>query len=318
MRQHRRPFRTLAAATWLLLALALGGTAWAQSQQAPVSRAARYTGRINFVTTGGSLRTQPNTGNACTLATTSARALSGIPAGTTVLSAWLYWAGSASTSGGTTQVDATVTLNGTTVNAARTFTAAYDNGGTLFRYFGAVADVTSLVTGNGNFTFGGLTVNNGAPHCASQAVVGGWGLVVIYQGASERLRAINVFDGLQFFRGSSLTLTPDGFRIPASNIDGRIAVITWEGDPNNSDPLNGVSESLAFNGSTLDDGLVPAGSVPTVQQFDGTINSQGVTTSYGVDVDIYDVSALGLHWARNRRPRCTPRAATSCCSARRS
>ncbi len=276
----------------LLLAFA-GREALAQSVDVPVSRSARFTGRINFVTTGGSLRTQPNTSNACAVGSTSSGALTGIPAGTTVVAAFLYWGGSATTTGGgATVVDSSVTLNGATITAGRTFTGRYDNAGTLFPFFGAVADVTSRVSGNGTFTFGGLTVNTGAPHCASQAVLAGWGLVVIYQGTNERLRAINIFDGLQFFRGSSLTLTPDGFRTPATGIDGRVAVITWEGDPNNSEPLGGFSESLRFNGSLIDDGLVPAGSVPGVQQFDGTISSTGSVTSYGVDVDQYDVTAL--------------------------
>lgn len=208
------------------------------------------------------------------------------------MAAYLYWGGSASTSGGNIVIDNVVTLNGSSVTANRTFTASYDNAGTALPFFGAVADVTSLVSGNGNFTFGGLTVNSGNPHCAVAAVTAGWGLVVIYQGASERLRSINIFDGLQYFRGSSLNLTPDGFRVPTSNVDGRVAVITWEGDPANSGSLNGFSESLSFNGTTLDDGLVPAGSSPTIQQYDGTINSQGVVTSYGVDVDSYNVSAL--------------------------
>ena len=276
-----------------LLALAFEcAPAFAQSQQTPITRAARFTGYINFVTTGGSLRTEPNTGNACAVGTTSTQTLSGIPAGRTVLAAYLYWGASAGTSGGATQIDSTVTLNGSTVTAARTFTAAYDNAGTLLRYAGGVADVTSRVTGNGSYTFGGLTINNGAPHCAVAAVAGGWGLIVIYQGAAERLRAINVFDGLQLFRGSALTLTPDGFRTPPSGIDGRVAIITWEGDPGNSGPLSGFSESLRFNGGLLDDGLVPAGSDPTLQQYDGTVNSQGVVTSYGADIDTYDVTAL--------------------------
>jgi uncharacterized repeat protein (TIGR01451 family) len=104
------------------------------------------------------------------------------------------------------------------------------------------------------------------------------------------LRAINVFDGLDYFYGSALTLNPDGFRVPATNIDGRIAVFTLDGDPGNSTTNNGFDEAFRFNGNLLDDGLVPAGSVPTVQQFDGTINTQGVVTSYGVDVDQYDIS----------------------------
>ncbi len=276
----------------LLLALA-GGAALAQTVDTPVARSARFTGKINFVTTGGSLRTQSNTGNACAVGASSSGALTGIPAGRTVLAAYLYWGGSASTSGGgATIVDSSVTLNGTTINANRTFTGTYDNGGTLFRYFGGVADVTARVTGNATFSFGGLTANTGAPHCNSQAVLSGWALVVIYQGSTERLRAINIFDGLQFFRGSALTLTPDGFRVPPNNIDGRVAVITWEGDPGNSDPLGGFSESLRFNGTAIDDGLVPAGSSPALQQFDGTVSSTGSVSSHGVDVDQYDVSAL--------------------------
>ena len=37
-------------------------------------------------------------------------------------------------------------------------------------YFGGFADVTSRVAGNGSYTFSGLTVNTGAPHCGSSAV----------------------------------------------------------------------------------------------------------------------------------------------------
>jgi uncharacterized repeat protein (TIGR01451 family) len=280
------------AAALLLLCAALFdmGSAWAQSQT-PIARSERFSGNINFVATGGSLRTQSNTGDACALAPTSTATLSGIPAGTSVVAAFLYW-GASTTGGATPAIDASVSLNGSGVTAARTFTAVFNNGGTLLPYFGAVANVTTLVTGNGSYTFGGLTANNGAPHCAVQGVTAGWGLVVVYAGPNERLRAINIFDGLQFFRGNALTLTPDGFRIPATNIDGRVAVITWEGDPGNSGPLGGFSESLRFNGSLLDDGLVPAGSDPALQQFDGTVNTQGVVTAHGVDVDTYDVSSL--------------------------
>ena len=132
----------------------------------------------------------------------------------------------------------------------------------------------------------------GSPHCDVSAVVSGWSLIVIYESASERLRAINLYDGLASFRGSQVILTPDGFRVPATNIDGRIAVFTLEGDPANSDQMNGIDEALRYNGILLDDGINVAGSDPLVQQFDGTINTQGIATSYGIDVDQYDISAL--------------------------
>ncbi len=266
----------------LACVLAFAGARDAHAQA--ITRFVRDTGHINFVTTGGSLRNADNNTNACTVNATSSQALTGIPAGTTIRNAYLYWGASGNAA------DTSVSLNGSTVTATRTFARTFNNG-TAFNFFGAFADVTSLVTGNGTYTFGNLTVGTGTPWCGSQAVAGGWALIVIYESAAERLRAINIYDGLDYFYGSSVTQTPDGFRVPASNIDGRIAVFTLEGDPGNSGTQNGVDEALRFNGNLLDDGLVPAGSVPTVQQYDGTISTAASLTSYGIDVDQYDVSA---------------------------
>ncbi|MGH8177563.1 MAG: hypothetical protein ACREV5_15000 [Steroidobacter sp.] len=269
---------------WICFALLATWSLQAFAQQTPITRYTRLTGNINFIATGGSLRTSAS--DACAVGATSSESLAGIPAGASIVAAYLYWGGSGAA------IDSSVTLNGSGVTASRTFQAVYDNAGTDLPFFGGFADVTTRVTGNGTYTFGGLTVNTGAPHCGVAAVQAGWGLIAIYGSPSERLRAINVFDGLQYFRGSSLTLTPNGFRIPATNIDGRFAVITWEGDPANSDPLNGFAEALRFNGSLLDDGIVAPGSNPAVQQFDGTVNSLGVDDSYGADIDTYDISAL--------------------------
>jgi uncharacterized repeat protein (TIGR01451 family) len=268
-----------------VIALTLFGIS-AHAQQTAITRFARFTGNINFVATGGSLRTQPNTGDSCAVGASSTQALTGIPAGATIVAAYLYWGGSGAT------VDSSVTLNGQAVAAQRTFTATFVNGGTSFPYFGGFADITASITGNGSLTFSGLTVTTGAPHCGSSAVVAGWSVVAIYGSPAERLRAVNVFDGLQFFRGSALTLNPDGFRIPPSNYDGRVTVVTWEGDPGNSTPLNGFSEVFRFNGAAVDDGIVVPGSDPVIQPYDGTVNTAGVATSYGVDVDTFDITAL--------------------------
>jgi len=269
---------------WLASAVLLACAASAHAQSAPISRSARFIGNINFVATGGSLRNSAS--NTCSVTSNSTAALSGIPAGSTIIAAYLYWGGS----GGT--VDSNVTLNNATIGASRTFTTTFNNAGTNFPYFGGFADVTSRVTGNGSFTFRNLSVATGSPHCDSSAVVAGWGLIVVYQNASENRRAINVFDGLQYFRGSALTLSPDGFRVPASPINGKMAIVAWEGDPANSLALDGFSEALRFNGTALDDGIVVSGSDPAQQPYDGTINTLNVSTSYGVDVDTFNVSSL--------------------------
>ena len=255
------------------------------AQATPISTtpSIRFTGQYNYVATGGSLRNSAS--NACSLDSTRSQILTGIPAGSTIVAAYLYWGGSGST------VDSTVTLNGATITANRTFTTTtVISGFTDFSFFGGFADITSRITGNGTLTFGGLSVDSGGDYCNSAAVTAGWSVIVIYGSTSEPLRAINIFDGLDWFRGSALPLSVSGFRIPASGIDGKMTVVTWEGDPGNSDPLNGFSESLSFNGNLLDDGIVPAGSSPTVQQYDGTINTLGLDNTYGVDVDTYNVS----------------------------
>jgi uncharacterized repeat protein (TIGR01451 family) len=269
-----------------LAALFLGaGQAHAQA----ITRYVRDTGNINFVTTGGTMRTQSNDVNACSVGTSSSQALSGIPAGTTIRNAYLYWGGSGTTN------DPNITFNGAALTATRTFATTVLFNSTSHAYFGHFANVTSTVAAvrNGAYTVGNFAVNFGNPWCNSSLVAGGWALIVIYESPTERLRAINVFDGLDSFYGSALTTVPDGFRVPPFNIDGRIGVFTLDGDPGNSGSIGAFSESLTFNTiNTLDDGLNVPGSVPTVQQYDGTINTIPTMTSWGVDVDQYDISTM--------------------------
>ncbi len=248
----------------------------------PVSLYRSIAGNLNYVATGGSLRTQPNTGNACAVTNSNTAALSGIPAGASIRAAYLYWAGSGATP------DDNITLDGTNLTASRSFTETFILGST-YDFFSGFIDITTQVAskGNGNYTFSNLSVNNGAPHCAVQAVVSGWTMLVVYEDVGEPLRVINVFDGFQYFRGGTLTLTPDNFVIPNSGIDGRHGILTWEGDVENSAPLGGFSEALTLNGTPLTDALNPP-----ANQFNSTINVLGSNTSYGVDLDVYDVSGL--------------------------
>lgn len=245
----------------------------------PVSLYQSYAGNMNFTATGGTLRTQSNTVNACTVTNSNSATLSGIPVGATITAAYLYWAGSGSTP------DYNVTFDGVAVSADRTFTETFTLGRTFFSGF---KDVTAQVTAkrNGTYSFANLTVDNTdatAPYCSRQTVLSGWSLLVIYENASEPLRVINVFDGLLYYQNSSLALTPSNFLVPNSSIDGRHGVLTWEGDAT----LGGASETLTVNGTALTDALNPANN-----QFNSTINILGSNTTYGVDLDIYDISAL--------------------------
>ena len=129
----------------------------------PLTQYTRLHGFIDYTTTGGSLRTQPNNQNACSVTGSSTAALSGIPAGGTVLAAYLYWAGSGST------VDSQVTLDGSALTADRTFTSRFVLGATNYDFFGGFKDVTAAVQAkrNGNYTFSGLTVTTTGQYCSS-------------------------------------------------------------------------------------------------------------------------------------------------------
>lgn len=275
---------------------------WSNSSSAvPVTFYNSYAGNINFQATGATLRTQPNSGDSCAVSgpgTTVTATLVGVPAGATIRAAFLYWAGSYSTAGGSTQTtpDTSVVFQGSTVNASRLFTEPFFFGGTTYDFFSGFAEVTALVSGNGTYGLSGLTVNTGAPHCAVSAVVGGWSLIVVYEDAGEPLRVLNVFDGLQYFRGGSVDLNPNNFQIPASGCAGssdcKFGVLTWEGDVENSGGLGGFTEDLFINPPPPPAALTDANN-PSGNQYNSTVSLPDVagapntTTSYGLDLDVY-------------------------------
>src|SRR5262252_2340454 len=92
---------------FVVCVMMLGATQALAQTSTPIARAQRFTGNINFVTTGGSLRSQSNATDACSLKNpqTSVQALSGIPANTTIQAVYLYWGHSGTTT------DTSVTLN---------------------------------------------------------------------------------------------------------------------------------------------------------------------------------------------------------------
>ena len=254
----------------------------------PITLYQSFAGNINYLTTGATLRTQPNSGDPCAVVRRNTAVLSGLPAGATIRVAYLYWAGSYDNAQGRPP-DYNIRFEGVNLAADRTFTEVFPYGGTNYNFFSGFEDVTSFVVakGNGTYDLRRLRVNNGPPHCNVAAVVSGWGLIVIYEHPAEPLRVVNVFDGFRYYRGSQIILTPSNFRIPSSGIDGKQSHISWEGDVENSAPLGGFTENLLFNGNPLTDALNPLNN-----QFNSTINSPapGSTTTYGVDLDTYSIT----------------------------
>ena len=220
---------------------------------------------------------EPPGGDACLVGASSTAALSGIPNSATVVGAYLYWAGSGSA------VDSQVTLDAASLTADRTWTARYVLSGTNYDFFGGFEDVTAYVQANRNknYTFGGLTVATGDQCCDIQAVLAGWALIVIYEDSSVSGKTLVLYDGFDITRNGSSSYVLSGI-YASPPPEGRTRYLVWEGD----ESLSGATESLAFNGTNLSDALNPVNNV-----YNSTINTLGSSTSYGVDLDSFDVSS---------------------------
>jgi hypothetical protein len=241
-----------------------------------------FAGNLSFALTGGSFRTTQNNQDACTRTTSSSNPLSTIPAAASIKTAYLYWAASSSNN---SYVDSSVSFNNQTVTANRTYT---DSSGTNY-YYSGVANVTNIVKSsrNGIYTVSGVDIYASTARCNNQTVLGGWSLLVIYEDSNEDFSVLNVYEGFQYFQRdatySSLTLSPSNFKLP-SNPKGQHAHITWEGD----DTIGNDGEGLTFEGYDLYD---TSGGNSLGNQFDSYSNIEGGLTTYGVDIDSYDVSA---------------------------
>ncbi|MFS4494102.1 beta strand repeat-containing protein [Maribacter sp. 2308TA10-17] len=247
-------------------------------------------GYIGYTSTGGSLRTQDNNTNACSITTTSNNTLtSAVPVGATIDKAFLYWAHSNATP------DSQVTFEGNTVDADLMYTTTL-TGGRIF--YGGVSDVTSIVAGIANpnsnsFDFSGLTIDNSPTYCSSATVLGGWSLIVFYTDLNLPASTVNVYQGFHGESNTTSTYTLDGFfAIGASG--SKTTVLSWEGDQT----LNN-NEALEFTTGAGTNDLVGDGdnTIGSPNPFNSTIydNTGGttvnITTSYGVDLDTYDVSS---------------------------
>ena len=204
----------------------------------------------------------------------SSRASLALPSGATVLWAGLYWAadtsagafGSAApapTSRGAVRF-ATPAASYGVVNAA-----TVDSDATWATRYQGFADVTSQVraAGNGTYAVANVQAGTGSNRWA------GWSLVVAYRDATQPVRRLQVYDGLQTLQpggSTSLDVPLGGFLTPATGtVRGRLALLSWEGD------RGIVGDSATLGARALSDAVSPADDV-----FNSTIARDGapVTT----------------------------------------
>ena len=276
----RASFKRALKFVWAALFVFL--TSGAANADTPVTLYESFAGNINITGTAGTLRTQSDSVNSCSVTNSGSMTLSGLPAGAAIVKAYLYWAGSGGEKGAAA-ADYNVTFNGTDLSADRTFTASFSSGGTDVRYFfQGVKDVTSTIAakGNGTYTFSNLTVQtaniyNGGQYCGGASVLSAVSLVVVYSSTTETLHVVNLWEGFQIYWGAAITLSPSNFIIPnpVPPNSARHLVMTWEGDFGNSGALNGYNENLTFCAPIGCTGTVVTDAYnPVNNQFNATVD----------------------------------------------
>jgi uncharacterized repeat protein (TIGR01451 family)/MYXO-CTERM domain-containing protein len=217
-----------------------------------------------------------------------------IPSGATITHAYLYWGATLPTAG----VDGSITLDrpgasgfSTTVNAIQSYQSANNA-------YQSVADVTAIVQANGPgaYRVSGVDAADFV-NTANDNIFAGWWMAVFYQRASDPLKNLALFDGLDVVAsGQPQNVALNGFLVPASGFTGKLGVVTFEGD--NLIP----GDQLFFNGgAALSDAQNPANNF-----FNATRSNLGSAVSNvgdlpqltggpqsmaGMDIDVVDVTS---------------------------
>ncbi|WP_236005029.1 DUF11 domain-containing protein [Amycolatopsis pittospori] len=203
--------------------------------------------------------------------TASAASLS-IPAGAKVLNARLYWQFNPVATSGTSgdgpkgnqvsmKTPGSTSYQRITAETYDWFPALTTPGNPTLYAYGGAADVTDTVTksGTGQYTVSDIQA------CQGQSISptnlgcwGGWSLVVAYELASEPLRYLQVWDGLQRVAGGgtpvSATIALSGIKAPTSRQPSvELGIVAGDGDA----PITGDYLQVGPNAASLQDISLP-------------------------------------------------------------
>ncbi len=235
----------------------------------------QFNGHYDYTAIGNTLNAQENNSPSCTILSQSSATLTLNP-GQTLVSAMLYWSGSSAG-------DFEVKLNGTEVNAERTFSVV-NNGLPLFA---AYADVTSIVEaqGNGTYTFSDMDIMGTlSDYCNFGINYGGWSIIVVFEDPSLLLNQVSLFDGLESVSSANNTLDITLTNIEAvSDQLSRIGFLAWEGDQQIA-----VGESLFINNTMISN--LPLN--PSDNAFNSTNSYTNSNQLYNMDLDYYDLQGI--------------------------
>ncbi|MEZ4856417.1 MAG: gliding motility-associated C-terminal domain-containing protein [Gelidibacter sp.] len=242
----------------------------------------QFNGRYDYTAIGNTLNPFENNivQSFCDILPSSQANLN-LPNTSTIVAAYLYWAGSG-------VGDTNITLNGTSVDADLTYNVSYNNSPTnVLTYFSCFADVTNLVTTQGNTTYElsdldiSETLANNTAYCANRTNFAGWSIYIIYEDDNLPLNQVNLFQGLEIIdrNNTEKTIILNNLNV-IDNQNAKIGFLAWEGD----NALN-YGESLSINGNILSNPPLNYAD----NAFNGTNTFTNSNTFYNCDLDVYNI-----------------------------
>lgn len=242
----------------------------------------QFNGRYDYLAIGNTLNQAENNivQDFCEILPSSQATLN-IDNTSTIVAAYLYWAGSG-------LGDTEVSLNGTQIIADDTYTTVYSDfsNGDL-TYFSCYAEVTNQIHTEGNtvYTLADLdiseTLANNSGYCNNRTNFAGWSLYVIYENNSLPLNQVNLFQGLEIINRN---ITEKIILLENVNVldndNAKIGFLAWEGD----NALN-FGESLSINGNIISNPPLNMAD----NAFNGTNSFTNSSTFYNGDLDVYSI-----------------------------
>ena len=206
-----------------------------------------------------------------------------VPHNARVKSAHLYWSASGSPRTSTLKA----TLNGNTLYADQKWTDSYSG----YHFYGAMKDVTHLVSKSGEYTVSGLWYDNSGQLCQGNAAYAAWSLVVVYEEDSLPNARVNFcYDNFDFTfpEGSYSSDVECIERLDDScSTNARTTVVTFE-----SDDYQG--EHFYLGGKYMGDNIFRGRTAPNLDIVDfdvsGLVN-QGIH-SLEYKVETYYVNSI--------------------------
>ena len=234
----------------------------------------QYNGQLDYTGFGNTLNTEENNNpiSSCSILTKSSADLN-LASNQKPIAALLYWAGSSIG-------DFDVNLNGTPVAAQRTFSFNFNGN----PYFSAYADVTDIITtnGNGTYTLSNFDIRSTLiNYCSGGVNFGGWAVYVIFEQLDLPKNQISLYDG---FQGVANTNPNINFNLTGlsvlNNELAKIGFLAWEGDRSLAN-----NETLRINGDIISN--LPLN--PANNAFNGTNSYTNSSVLYNMDFDFYTI-----------------------------